>query len=126
MLSRYYDFTKRLHTADSSVIYLAVDKASGAAVCVKICKDYNPKSDPKEVRLLTVAQRNERVCGIIGWHALAHTHSHAVVMEYVPHAHMDAQLFGRPSRIRVYMRDMLEGLAHLHSRNILYRDIKPR
>lgn len=126
VLSRFYDFTRRLYTCDNAVAYQAVEKSSGRCVAIKICHDSgNAKQDPKEVRLLTTAQKHDRICAFVGWHALAHTSCHAVVMEYIPNAHIDAELFGRPSKQRIYMHDLLEGLLHLHKRNILYRDIKP-
>lgn len=34
-------------------------------------------------------------------------------------------LFDNVSLQKVYMRDMLRGLQHLHSRGIIFRDLKP-
>lgn len=57
-------------------------------------------------------------------HAFGSTHSYAIITEFIENEPIET-IFDRPSLHKVYMRDLLSGLAHLHERNIIFRDIKP-
>jgi hypothetical protein len=74
------------------------------------------------------------MCPFVTWHPLPATRCHAVVTAFIDTGrgewHGRGQrrgppfaraLFGRPERIRTYMRDMLEGLQYLHAKGVMYR-----
>ncbi len=72
--------------------------------------DLDDEIDPKEVRLLTTVQSHPRICTMMGWHALHSTKCHAVVTEFIPNTPIEVCLFGRASRIRIYMQDTMEAV----------------
>jgi hypothetical protein len=126
ILARYYDFIKRLYSCADAVTFKAIEKNSGKLVVIKISEGLNYKSRvPIEVRLLIVAQGHPNIVKFLGWHRLERTNCFAHVTEYIENGSPEKYLFGKPERIQAYMKDMLNALQHLQSRNILYRDCKP-
>jgi serine/threonine protein kinase len=123
-------------------------------VAIKICDGYDGKVVPKEVRLLNRAQGHPNICVMNGWsdistgvglsvllasplidrfmqsnlfafrHPFPSNGSYALITAFIDNDPIET-LFDQPSLHRIYMRDMMLGLQHLHSRGILFRDLKP-
>jgi serine/threonine protein kinase len=124
-LSRYYHFMKRLYTCKDAVTYKAVSKLTGEKVAIKLCAGYDGAKDPKEVRILSILQGHRNIVKYLGWHHLPSTRAHAIVTQYISNREVKASLWGKPDKIRMYMKDVISALLHMHKSNILYRDIKP-
>lgn len=119
-----YHFIRRLYTCDDAVTYKAFSKLTNQVVAIKICDGYDRKTMPKEVKLLNSAQGHTNICVMNGWHPFPSNHCYAIVTEFIENEPIES-IFGQPSLHKVYMRDMLMGIKHLHERHIIFRDIKP-
>jgi serine/threonine protein kinase len=62
---------------------------------------------------------------LLAWFAFPKTQCYAIVSAWIENEAIEDALFNDPILIRKYMHDLLVALTHLHSRGILYRDIKP-
>ena len=138
-LQPFYLITKRLYACRDAVTYRAValspphsasastsaQHESLALVVLKVADEYTGKKDPKEVRLLTAVQGHPRICRLLGWHPLLATECSAMVTEFVRSEEVECRVMGSSWRRQQYMRDLLQALRHMHSRNVLYRDVKP-
>jgi len=125
-LAPSYHFIKRLYSCADAVTYKALSKLTGRMVAIKICDGYDSSGAtvPKEVRLLNRAQGHGNVCVFQGWHPFPANGCYAIITEYIVNEPIET-LFDQPALQRIYMRDMLRGLQHLHNRGIIFRDLKP-
>lgn len=57
-------------------------------------------------------------------HPFPSTHSYAIITEFIENEQIE-MIFDEPAMHKVYMRDLLAGLQHLHARQIIFRDVKP-
>ena len=125
LLSRHYHFQHRLYSCPDAVTFKAVHIASSAAVVIKVSEGFSAsRSHPKEVRLLTRAQGHPNVMRLRGWYGLEATGCYAFVTDFVDNVGVE-RVWGSEDTRRRYMEGLLSGLAHLHARGILYRDVKP-
>ena len=119
-----YHFIKRLYTCDDAVTYKAFSKLTNQVVAIKICDGYDGKVTPKEVRLLNRAQGHPNICVMNGWHPFPQNHSYAIITQFIENEPIET-IFDSPQLHKVFMKDMLSGLQHMHARGILFRDLKP-
>jgi serine/threonine protein kinase len=127
-LSVYYQFIKRLSESEGCVVYHAYDKNRLEYVVVKISieDDYrkNENGVPFEVLLMNRLQTHENICPLYGWHSFGHLNTYALVTPYIPFVDFDTFIYSQQDH-KAYIRQMLTGLAHMHSRGVIYRDLKP-
>jgi serine/threonine protein kinase len=125
-LCRLYDFTGRLSTSRKSIVYKAKCRATGEWRAVKLNAGYSDRKPPREARLLSVVQGHPNVTKFTCWHPLPETGCHAIVTDLVPNQaeDVDVALEGKPDQVRSYVRQLLCALQHLHSRGVLYRDVR--
>ena len=125
LLSRHYHIHHRLYTCPDAVTFKATHISSNTPVVIKVSEGYSPRrSHPKEVRLLTRAQGHPNVMTLRGWWGMESTRCYAFITDFVLNVGIDRVWDDEADR-RQYMRDLLEGLRHLHRRGVLYRDVKP-
>jgi serine/threonine protein kinase len=62
---------------------------------------------------------------MLRWHALHRSQCHAIVTELLTKDSIRRCVFNHPPQIRLYLFDMLCGIDFIHSKNVLYRDLKP-
>jgi hypothetical protein len=110
-----YHFIKRLYTCDDAVTYKAFSKLTNQVVAIKICDGYDGKVTPKEVRLLNTAQGHNNICVMNGWHPFGANHCYAIITEFIENEPIEI-IFDHLPMHKVYMRDLLSGLQHLHDR----------
>ena len=125
LLSRHYRIHTRLYSCPDAITYKAFSPQHNAAVVLKLSEGYSSRRPhPKEVRVLTSAQGHPNIMRLRGWWGVRETGCYCFVTDWVDNCGVD-RLWDVESDRREYMRGLLQGLAHLHSRNILYRDVKP-
>ena len=132
-LQPHYLILRRLYACQDAVTYKAVARATPSAdstthsplVVLKISDGYSGKKDPKEVRLLTAVQGHPRICRLVGWHPLLSTECSVMVTQYIDHSEIEHTVMLSRRKQQRYLSDLLSAVAHMHSRNVLYRDIKP-
>lgn len=125
LLSRHYHFHHRLYSCPDAVTFKATHIASSQLCVIKISEGFSAtRSHPKEIRVLTRAQGHPNVMKLRGWYGLEMTGCYAFVSDWVENVGVN-RVWGEEVGRRKYMRDLLEGLYHLHSRGVLYRDVKP-
>ena len=125
LLSRHYRIQTRLYSCPDAITYKAFSPQHNTTVVLKLSEGYSDRRPhPKEVRVLTSAQGHPNIMRLRGWWAVRETGCYCFVTDYVDNCGVDRFWDVEQDR-REYMRGLLQGLAHLQSRNILYRDVKP-
>lgn len=121
-IAQHYEFVNRLATNKDAVIYRAVCRRSGRVVAIKIRDAWWSDRDPKEVRILTAVQGHPCLPVMHCWFPLPNKRCHAMVTELIPSHEPEDCMFetsgvapaDKSRKIRRYMSDMLQALAHMH------------
>lgn len=124
-----FDFKKRLGSGHFGEVWLAVDTGLGCEVAVKcIPKDklINKKNFYQEAQVLK-ASEHQNIVKVTETGELRDGRIY-VVMEYLENGSLEDEASGAYvflSRSKRLMIDILRGLEHAHTNNIVHRDIKP-
>ena len=126
-----YDFENKIEFGRGSFgkVYKVLDKKWNKWVAMKVVSNFD--SPDAEINLLTqcrspfIVQFVEKIDS-----KYCPQGSTSIIMEYCPQGSLQDILNRKKSgfselSIREIMRDVLQGLDYLHSKNILHRDIKP-
>ena len=123
-LSHSYDLVRRLATNSDTVVYEGYCRATGRHVAIKVRDEWSRRRHDTELRMFAAVQGCKLFPGLVAWHRFRDTKTVAIAMEYCGSSDISV-LFNSPWAIKQYTLSMLLALQHLHTRNILYRDIKP-
>lgn len=124
-----YDFKKRLGSGYFGEVWLAIDTGLQTERAVKLIppdKVVNTKNFFHESQILKSAE-HANVVKIEETGTMADGRLY-VAMEYLPKGSLEDEASGGYvdlTRAKRIMIDVLRGLEHAHSKNILHRDIKP-
>lgn len=130
-LENGFDMTKKvLGTGSYASVYLAKDKLTNEFVALKIIP--RERLNPEERLLLAeeawISQEvNSEYC-VTTKEFIENETSYVLVMEYVPGGELYERLLHHkyPEReVQSIMRQVLSGVAYMHSRNIAHFDLKP-
>jgi serine/threonine protein kinase len=123
-----------LGTGAFGAVYLGVHDSTGEMVAIKKVRLGADSDDArKQVELLVceikLMKQLEHPNVVRYLHAERQGDCLCIFMEYMAGGSLNGLLkkFGKlsPNVVKVYMRHSLEGIAYLHRRNIVHRDIKP-
>lgn len=124
-----FDFRKRLGSGFFGEVWHAIDTGLMCEVALKCIppeKIINQKNFYQEAQVLKAAEHPNIVrVNDTGTFDDGRIY---VSMEYLPNGSLEDQASGAPiplSQAKRYMIDILRGLQHAHSNNIVHRDIKP-
>ncbi len=124
-----YEVLERLGQGSHGIVYRALDKRNNHEVAVKTLRFGDPESLfrlKREFRsLATIKHRN-----LASLYELQVQDDVFISMEYIRGGDLLSSLRGlspaqRCQRLRVYLPQILQGLAKLHANDKLHRDIKP-
>ena len=124
-----FDFKKRLGAGHFGEVWHAIDtglKCEVALKCIPPDKIINQKNFYQEAQVLKLAEHPNIVR--VNDTGTLDDGSIYVSMEYLPNGSVEDEASGAPlplSRVKRLMIDLLRGLQHAHSHQILHRDIKP-
>lgn len=124
-----FDFVKRLGAGHFGEVWLAIDTGLNAKRAIKLIptsKVLNPQNFFHEAQILKAAEHANVVrieeTGMLSGGQLY------VAMEYLPKGSLEDEAQGAYvdlTRAKRILIDVLRGLEHTHSKNIVHRDIKP-
>lgn len=130
--SQDYKVQSRISVDENTVVYSALTRWDGQKVAIKIHNEPGFYKEgglihPKEVRALSRCQGHPGVVKMVAWHSLRKHSTYALVTELVENASLPVEtvLFSYPDKIREYVFQVLVILDWIHSRKVLYRDVKP-
>jgi len=124
-----FDFKKRLGAGHFGEVWHAIDlglNAECAVKCIPPDKVINKNNFYQEAQTLKAAE-HENIVAVTETGEFADKRIY-VVMEYLPNGSLEDEAQGgfvALSRAKKLMTDVLRGLEHAHSKNIVHRDIKP-
>lgn len=128
-MTSQFEFQKRLGSGYFGEVWLAFDVGLGVYQAVKLIspsKVPNPKNIFQESQILKSAE-NPNVVKVTSAGTLPDGQVY-VAMEYLQRGSVDDETKGgylQLTRAKRLMIDVLRGLEHAHSKDILHRDIKP-
>lgn len=129
---RFYRREKTIGKGHFSHVYLASDRSTNEKFAVKVIKkdkndlEKSKKFIRREVKVLSITTHHNLVRAVDFFSAAGKPH---LVLEYVPGGSL-RDLIRKKKRLseqesRPVLRGILNGVAYLHSLNIVHRDIKP-
>jgi hypothetical protein len=124
-LTQSYAIRKRLAVNADTVVYEGRCRVTGARVAVKVRNEWCRNKHDKELRIMAALQQHRLFPRVVASHRFKSTKTVALAMEFCEGSSDVTALFGRPWVIKTYMRSVLEALSFMHTRNVLYRDVKP-
>ncbi|KAJ0403101.1 hypothetical protein ATCC90586_001279 [Pythium insidiosum] len=121
-----------LGSGSYGTVYLARNERSGALMAAKEIlvaeeTEADVRSASREVELLR-SLRHENVVKYLGSHVDAEAKKLYIFTEWVPGGNLEhnRKRFGGDERVvRRYTKQILQGVAYLHSKHIVHHDIKP-
>jgi tRNA A-37 threonylcarbamoyl transferase component Bud32 len=127
----YYAFIKVLGEGHFGRVLLAKDRQTREKFAVKVIK-----RNQSEVRNAILIQRELEILRMVNHHNVVRLYDLFdtadklyLVLEYMPGGHLfqvlSKAVHYTEERASIIMRDILEGLAYLHERGIVHRDVKP-
>lgn len=128
-MAEKFDFQKRLGAGHFGEVWLANDTGLNAVRAIKLIppsKVLNPTNFFHEAQILKAAE-HPNVIKVEETGTLSDGRIY-VGMEYLPKGSLEDEVKGAyidVTRAKRIMIDVLRGLEHAHSKNILHRDIKP-
>lgn len=128
----YYAFIKVLGEGHFGRVLLAKDRRTREKFAVKVIK-----RNQSEVRNAILIQRELEILRLVNHKNIVRlydlfdtTDKLYLVLEYMPGGHLfqvlsNKRLTYNEERASVILRDVIQGLAYLHERGIVHRDVKP-
>lgn len=128
----YYAFIKVLGEGHFGRVLLAKDRRTREKFAVKVIK-----RNQSEVRNAILIQRELEILRMVNHKNVVRLYDLFdtadklyLVLEYMPGGHLfqvlaNTKMHYTEERASVILRDVIEGLAYLHARGIVHRDVKP-
>lgn len=128
-IERFLDVGSTVGTGCCSDVHIAKDRQSGSLVAVKsISKDeHSDKRIKREVSIMR-KMHSRHVLGTLGtFDSVKHFH---IVMPYMSGGSLLDKMIEKrnifnEADVRDLMRQVLSGLAYIHAKNVVHRDLKP-
>jgi len=121
-LSYHYLFVSRIYGHTSSVVYRCIDKRTKQRVAVKIKRRNSAYSDPMEVRVMSKIGDHKHCPSLEAFYRFPF--SCAIVTKLYAEHSIRKTVWDDPTKIKRFMRQLLEALAFMHEHGIIYRDVK--
>lgn len=129
-LNERYVFLERVHLEEMLVVYKARDRQTGDLVAIKIAElDHDPDERPpmgddvpRDVRTMALVQGHPYINVLLDWVPFTPTGTYALIMDFISTSENVTDL--ELPQIARYMADTLTALHHVHSKGLLYRDLK--
>ena len=108
-------------------IYKAIRKSDQKPVIIIVTHDihhrYTKKNNlPREIRIMHRLRNTNHIGQILG-HCLINSRTYAIVMDYYINCNVVKCTQGNIVLIKEFMQSLLQGIAHLHAKNVVHRDI---
>lgn len=108
-------------------IYKAIRKSDQKPVIIIVTHDihhrYTKKNHlPREIRIMHRLRNTNHIGQILG-HCLINSRTYAIVMDYYINCNVVKCTQGNIVLIKEFMQSLLQGIVHLHAKNVVHRDI---
>lgn len=128
--STQYQLKQVIGKGSYGIVYKAENKTTGQIVAIKEI-NYDNDDDLKEIMIEINLLKNLNHINIVKYHGFIQKMSNLyIILEYAAKGSLKTLMSNRPrkclteSETEIYIRQTLNGLAYLHDKGVIHRDIK--